>query len=235
MVCVPLFAVHIADGILPLPWCIVGLALLMLSVGWAMHKLDERTVPRIGVATGLFFVASQVHLQFGPVSVHLLLNGVVGALLGRRAPLAIAVGLAMQAYLFGHGGYWALGMNFVVLCLPALGCGALIRLGLHRGYRPLLVGTLGGACGAFSTIVLHAVVLRFGAGSDFTTIAWVSVFSHLPVIVVESLMVGWLLRVVVHAKPEWLNMPGHALHTETESVTSHEKPVQTIAAVSPAE
>ena len=67
-----------------------------------------------------FFVATLIHVKVGPTSVHLLLNGLVGVILGRRAPLAIAVGLFLQAALLGHGGFLPLGVNTCVMSLPAL-------------------------------------------------------------------------------------------------------------------
>jgi ABC-type Co2+ transport system permease subunit len=50
----------------------------------------------------------------------LLLNGLVGVVLGRRAALAIPVGLFLQAALIGHGGFSTLGVNSCVMVLPAL-------------------------------------------------------------------------------------------------------------------
>src|SRR5262249_45378978 len=51
--------------------------------------------------------------------------------LGWRAALAIPVGLFLQAALFGHGAFSTLGVNAVVMGLPALAAGGLFRL-LHR-------------------------------------------------------------------------------------------------------
>src|SRR5207302_7243319 len=63
---------------------------------------------------------SLIHIRVGPTSIHLLLTGLVGVLLGPRAPLAIFVGLLLQAFLIGHGGYYTLGVNTCVMTLPAL-------------------------------------------------------------------------------------------------------------------
>ena len=70
--------------------------------------------------TASFFVASQIRVPAGPTSVHLLLGGLVGIILGRRAVLAVAVGLFLQALLFGHGAFSALGVNICVMSIPAL-------------------------------------------------------------------------------------------------------------------
>ena len=65
----------------------------------ARHFRDE-DVPQTALLAAAFFIASQIHVRVGPSSAHLLLNGLVGVILGRRAVLAILVGLALQAILF---------------------------------------------------------------------------------------------------------------------------------------
>jgi cobalt/nickel transport system permease protein len=56
-----------------------------------------------------FFVASLIHVPFGPTSVHLLIPGLVGAMLGPSAFLSIGLGLLLQSLLFQFGGITALG------------------------------------------------------------------------------------------------------------------------------
>jgi cobalt/nickel transport system permease protein len=122
------WAVHISDGVLSTPWVVggfAGTAVLMLT---ACRRVRDEEVPRIALLTAAFFVASLIHLRAGPTSVHLLLNGLVGVVLGRRAGLAIPVGLLLQAVLLGHGGVSALGVNACVMTLPALAAGGLFRV-----------------------------------------------------------------------------------------------------------
>jgi cobalt/nickel transport system permease protein len=139
------WAVHIMDGVLTDPWHAGGYVLagvLFLLAAWRVHD-DE--VARIGVLTAAFFVISLARVPLGPTSVHLLGNGLVGVLLGRRAALSIGVGLFLQCALLGHGGYGTLGVNTCVLTLPALLAGQLFA-GLrrlpwvrHPGFRAGLV------------------------------------------------------------------------------------------------
>jgi cobalt/nickel transport system permease protein len=130
------FAVHLSDGVLVGPWLAGGWVAAAWLVAAAAWRIGENEIPRIGVLTAAFFVGSQIHLPLGGVSAHLLLNGLVGVILGRRAALALAVGLLLQAILFGHGGLTVLGVNIAVYSLPAvaagLGCGPLRRSGLMR-------------------------------------------------------------------------------------------------------
>ena len=88
-----LMAMHISDGVLSLPWLaggFVGAGVLGLLGCWRVRD-DE--VPRVALLTAVFFLTSSLHITLGPVSVHLLLNGLVGVLLGWRAALAIPVAL----------------------------------------------------------------------------------------------------------------------------------------------
>src|SRR5438132_12896554 len=122
-----LFAVHISDGVLTLPWLAGGFVLAALLLWLASRRLHDEEIPRIAILTAAFFVSSMIHIRVGPTSIHLLLTGLVGVLLGRRAPLAIFVGLMLQAFLIGHGGYYALGVNTCVMTVPALLCWLLFQ------------------------------------------------------------------------------------------------------------
>jgi cobalt/nickel transport system permease protein len=127
-----LWAVHISDGFLLWPWLLggfVGAGLLVVFGAWGLR---DHEIPRVAVMTAAFFVASLIHVPvpMGPRT-HLLLNGLLGVILGRRALIAIPVGLFLQAALFGHGGWTALGVNSCVMALPAL-LAWMLFLGLRR-------------------------------------------------------------------------------------------------------
>src|SRR5262245_51475814 len=141
------FAVHISDGVLSLSVVVLGFAGAALLAAFAAWRVREEEIPRIALLTAAFFVASSIHVKLGPAtSVHLLLNGLVGVVLGRRAPLAILVGVALQALLIPHGGLTTIGVNATVEMLPALAAAALfpaLRAWLRGGTpwrRPCLVG-----------------------------------------------------------------------------------------------
>ncbi len=115
-----LWAVHISDGVLTWPWLVGGVVVAaILALGGAWRIRDEE-IPQVAVLTAAFFVASLIHVKLPTTSVHLLLNGLIGVILGRRAALAIPVGLFLQAALIGHGGFTTLGINSCDMVLPAL-------------------------------------------------------------------------------------------------------------------
>jgi cobalt/nickel transport system permease protein len=117
--------VHISDGLLSLPvlaagWAITGV-LLAASIWWSKRTGNiTEEIPRLSVMTSSFFVASLFHIAVGPTSVHLILSGLVGIILGILAYPAIFIGLILQAFLFGHGGVTVLGVNTVIMGVPAL-------------------------------------------------------------------------------------------------------------------
>ena len=199
-------AVHISSGIIEPEWQAVGFVAMAAAVALALWKLDERDIPRIGVLTAAFFVASSFHLPVLVISVHLLLNGLVGIILRRRASIAIAVGLAMQCLLFGHGGPDALGVNFCVLAIPAWLAGWLFCI-VRRWLRPGF--GLGLALGVFCaglTVLLHVSVLFFFGRGDWAALAATSLVAHIPVIAVEGVGVGFAMKVLAKGKPEWLGV-----------------------------
>src|SRR5580704_930047 len=114
----PLFAVHISDGILQSTWLVGGFLVAGLFAVVGSWRIRDEEIPRIALLTAAFFVASSIHIRVGPTSCHLLFNGLVGVLLGRRAALAIPIGLAMQYFLRTHGGFYTLGINTCILLLP---------------------------------------------------------------------------------------------------------------------
>lgn len=149
---VPLWAVHIGD-VLSLPWVVAGFVVAGLLAAVASWRVSEEEVPRIALLTAAFFVASSIHVKCGPTSVHLLLAGLVGVLLGWRAPLAILCGTTLQALLVAHGGLSTIGVNTCVQAIPALVAGGLFSLlraaeGRATWLQFILVATSGLAWGA---------------------------------------------------------------------------------------
>jgi cobalt/nickel transport system permease protein len=207
-----LWAVHISDGVLSFPWLAGGFVLAALLMLFGSFRVRDEEVPRIALLSAAFFVASLIHVRVGPTSVHLLLNGLVGVVLGRRAALAIPLGLFLQAALIGHGGYTTLGVNSCVMTLPALFAGGLyavlVRLpGVRRRwFRTVLV-----AVAAFVSlvgIVFCAVLLatnRLGSWAFVELDTAEGVAFHpltLGIAAVLALAAAWLERELDHA-PEF--------------------------------
>ncbi len=201
-----LLAVHLGDGVLSDAWITGGFALAAVMVGMAMWHLREEEIPRIGVLSAAFFVASSIHIKLAilPTSVHLILNGLVGVVLGRRAPLAIAVGITLQYFLLQHGGLTTIGINTCIVGIPALVAGFaypfLKRLGIPAFARGVILGG-GAVAGAAS---LNFLALLLGGKDDWQTLAKLVLIAHIPLVIIEGLMLGVLVRYLEKVKPELL-------------------------------
>src|SRR5262245_59933944 len=220
-----LFAVHLSDGALAWPWLAAGFAGAAVLLLGALWRIREEEVPRIGVLTAAFFVGSSIHIKLAvlPTSVHLILNGLVGVILGRRAPLAVAVGLLLHFLLLHHGGLTTLGLNACVVAIPAVLAGwcypVLRRLGLPPFGRGLMLGA-----GAVAlTVVLNFLVLLFGGKEDWSTLAKLVLLAHVPVVVVEGLMLGVVVRYLEKVKPEMLGPVTPGISPRTESPTDPDR------------
>jgi cobalt/nickel transport system permease protein len=111
---------HISEGVLR-PEILVSGAILSLAISsYALKKLKNEEIPLVAVFSALFFLASFIHVPAGPVSIHLILNGIIGAILGIRAFIAILIALLLQGVLFGYGGISTLGINTFNLALPSM-------------------------------------------------------------------------------------------------------------------
>ena len=88
---------HIADGVLPTSVSLAAYALTLAGVTLSLKHLSNADLPKIAVVTSSFFVASLIHLPLGPTSVHLVLPGMVGALLGPVSFLSVTIGLFLQS------------------------------------------------------------------------------------------------------------------------------------------
>ena len=195
---------HIADGVLPTAVAVGSYALVLAGLGLSLRRVDSRELPKIAVVTSSFFVASLIHLPLGPTSVHLLLPGIVGALLGPAAFLSLTLGLFLQSLLFQFGGLTALGANSLMMGVPALLCGLSFRR--WRGTTKIsnaVVGGLLSALGVLLAAVLLALLLASG-GESFLGVAKMAVVAHVPVMVVEGLVGGFVIAFLFRVKPELL-------------------------------
>ena len=201
-----LLAVHLSDGALATAWWASGFGGLAVLLAVAMWKVREDEIPRIGVLTAAFFVASSIHLPLVvlPTSVHLILNGLVGVVLGRRAPLAIAVGLLLQYLLLQHGGLTTLGINACIVSVPALAAGALYPLLRRVGMSAFARGVVLGGGAVAGAVTLNFLALLFGGKEDWQVLAKLVLLAHVPVVVIEGLMLGVLVSYLEKVKPDML-------------------------------
>lgn len=191
-----LFAVHLADGAVGPVWAAGGWAVAAALVALFARHIPDEQVARVGLVTAALFVASLLHLPVGrAVSVHLLLNGLAGVLLGRLVVPAVVVSLALQLLLNGHGGLSTFGLNVAVYCLPAL-------VAARFASRSAAAGAAVGGLTAAGSVLLNAGVLWLGGGSGIDRLAGVVLLAHLPVVAVEAVATGFAVAAVGAAQRE---------------------------------
>lgn len=208
---------HIPDGMLPAEVCIAGYAgtafLTWLSVKKAKSSSEDsaRVVSRASVMAAAFFVVSWIHIPIPPVSVHPILAGLMGILLGWISFPAILVGLFFQAAMFGHGGFTTLGVNALTMGGAALLAGAVFRLlkGNERGVRSLVPGFFAGFAGvAFATIFTGAILILtipeyIDSGIEASSILAMAL-AHLPLALAEGVFTALVARFLLKVKPDML-------------------------------
>ncbi|VFQ45820.1 cobalt transporter CbiM [Desulfoluna butyratoxydans] len=195
---------HISEGVLSAPVLLAGAAVAAGGVAYGLKRMDGEGTVSAALVTSAFFVASLIHLNIGPASVHLVLNGLVGLVLGWSAFPAIFTGLLLQALLFQYGGLTTLGVNTVVMAAPAVAVYLILGPLVSRSGRVGLAASFG--CGflavLFSSLLLAASLVF--TGENFTVIAWASVVGNAPVMVVEGLFTAFVVSFLLRVYPELL-------------------------------
>lgn len=197
--------VHISDGILSPEVLAAGWGVTIVLLALSMRKMKAEEIPRLSLITAAFFVASLIHVPAGPTSVHLILNGLVGVTLGVLAYPSIFIGLVLQALLFGHGGVTVIGVNSMNMGLPALAAYSLFRFGGKTG-TPRRLGLFGGLAGglAVTLAVILTSLMLLTTGEEFMGVAIALIIAHIPIILIESIVVGSIVAFLATVKPEML-------------------------------
>ncbi|MFN6051235.1 MAG: energy-coupling factor ABC transporter permease, partial [Planctomycetia bacterium] len=121
MITSPILALHMPDGLIEGHWLALGWVCAGLLAWFGTRRLADSDIPKIALLCAVFFITSIIPIQIpGGPRAHLLLNGLIGIILGRQCVLAFAPALFLQAVLFSHGGFLTLGLNLCVMSLPAL-------------------------------------------------------------------------------------------------------------------
>lgn len=195
---------HIADGVLSAPTIAATVAGTAGLLAWSLKDVAEEEIPKISLTTGTFFAVSLISIPVGPSTIHPLMAGLMGVMLGRRAPLAFFIALLLQALLFQHGGLTSLGANTLMLAIPAIVAGQLYR---RLSLAPLLKGMVTGGLATVLTILLLVLVLAVSqplfVRGTFSVVRLL-VIGHVPLVVMEAVLTGFALQLMTKARPDWL-------------------------------
>lgn len=154
-----------------------------------------------------------MHLPIGPTSVHPLLGGLMGLVLGWAAVPAILVALLLQAVFFGFGGLTVLGVNVFNMALPALLIAATLRPTLRRAARPRAAFAIGAVAGGSAVVLTAAFVCAALAlsGREFVPALGIILVSYGPLALMEGAVTGATVLLLRQTKPELLGIeePSH--------------------------
>ena len=226
---------HLADGLVPAPLCLGGYGLTGFFTWYSLHRIhqdDRRSpngtripvatqVPKASLLTAAFFVASLINIPIPPASVHLVLNGLLGVVLGYFAFPAILIGLILQAIVFGHGGFTTLGVNAAMMGIPAiLSHGIFQQRHLTQTLLPCpwstgLWGGLAGAVGlGLATLVFVGstlISIPTAMGGEISLqehhAILILALAHIPLMIIEGIFTGFLVVFLERVKPELLIYP----------------------------
>jgi len=194
---------HISEGVLSAPVLATGAALAAAGISVGLKKMDYQKIPQVAVLSSAFFVASLIHVPIGPSSVHLIINGINGLLLGWLCFPSILVALTLQAILFQFGGITVLGVNTVNMALPGVICYYLFGRLVNRETRLVsLVAAF--SCGFFAVLfsgILVALSLLFTEKSFMSAVTLI-LLAHLPVMIIEGIITLFCVAFLKRVKPE---------------------------------
>lgn len=213
---------HVPDGFLPTAMIAGGYLATGAITAYSLRKINAQDDPRAGVPkaallTAAFFIASTIRIQIpgSPASIHLLLSGLMGVVLGYYAFPAILVGLILQFLVFGHGGITSLGVNALIMGLPAIAAhGAFQLLRATHIKHPAWVngvGFLAGLLGVslavvmFYGIMINTIPADIDIIKEREAIAFLSLW-HAPVALAEGIITAFLIHYLRRVRPDMVNL-----------------------------
>lgn len=212
---------HIPDGFVPPGICLAGYGITGGITWYCLRQIKrdrhmQANIPKASLLTAAFFVASLIHIPVPPSSIHLVLNGTVGVILGYYAFLAILIGLFFQAVMFQHGGLSTLGLNAIIMGLPAILAYYLFclrdRLG---GNKRLLTAVLSFGAGAgavllsasmFAILLITTISPDIDADTERKAIL-LSLTGYGIQAAIEGVFTLMLISFLERVKPELLGTP----------------------------
>ena len=197
---------HIPDGVLSPEVLAIGAAVAAGGVAVGLATMDHDRIPRVAVLASAFFVASLPAVPIGPASVHVLLVGLMGVVLGWSAFPAIAIALFLQALLFGHGGLTSLGVNTANMAVPAVVCYYLFGGPIRRSRTARRASVLGFCAGglAIAIGIVMLVTALVASGKEFATFAALLSVAYLALAGVEAAITGSVVAFLYRVNPQVL-------------------------------
>lgn len=195
---------HISEGILNAPVLIGCGAAAAACTIVGLKKLDPDRIMNVSLLTSTFFIASLIHVPLGPGSIHLVLNGLLGIILGWVSFPAIVSALLLQALFFQYGGFTVLGVNTIIMALPAVIAFYLVRPWLRDCGKKKSIAAFGGGFLAifFSSLLMALALITSDRG--FMETAAIILAAQFPLMIVEGFITMFAVLFLTKVQPDFL-------------------------------
>ncbi len=200
---------HISEGILSAPVLVGGAIAAAAGLSIGLRRVRQENLCEIALLSSAFFIASLVHVPVMGANAHLILNGLLGLVLGWAAFPAVFVALLLQATMFQFGGITTLGLNTFILAAPAVVVSVLFSA-LSRSNNIRTASLAGAAAGAMAIMLsaaLASLALYWGGeGETFLQLSKVLFAVHVPIMVTEGLICGFAVSFLRQVYPRLLKV-----------------------------
>lgn len=196
---------HISEGILSVPILISGGLITALGTYIGLKKINPEQIMPVALLSSVFFVAGIVHVPVGPGSVHLLLTGLLGIMLGWAAFPAICMALFLQMLFFQFGGFTVLGVNTLTMAIPAVCCYYLTRPWMDNPKTRPVAAFCAGFLAILLASLLTSCALAF-TNTGFTAAAQLIIVANIPVMIIEGCITMFTVGFIVKVQPEILKL-----------------------------
>jgi cobalt/nickel transport system permease protein len=214
------YAMHISEGILPAPWCVLWFAVSAPFVWLGLRQIKHRSQARpeykpfIALISAAVFLIScmPIPVPFAGTCSHPCGTGLAAILIGPGPAVVVAsVALTFQALFLAHGGLTTLGANIFSMGVAGSFVGyGVFWLARRWGANILVAAFLAGLLSDWATYAGTAVILAgalHGAGS-FMALAKVIVLAFVPTQVplgiLEGILSAGAYRFVKTRRPQLL-------------------------------
>jgi len=220
LVAAPAYAMHISEGILPLPWAVGWFALAVPFVALGIRQLnslareDLSIKPLVGLMAAVVFIIScmPVPVPTAGTCSHPCGTGMAAILLGPWiSSLIAAVALLLQALFLSHGGLSTWGANILSMGVIGSLAGYLTFKGLRAMGAPLaLAAFFAGLQADWATYLATSVELASGIrGSEpflplLEKILIAFVPTQLPLGILEGAMTAGMVVLLYRKRPDIL-------------------------------
>ena len=216
----PAHAMHIAEGILPLPWAVGWFAVAAPFVALGVRRLnalgreDLSIKPLIGLMAAVVFIISCMPIPVPTAGTcsHPCGTGIAAILVGPLLSILIsAVALLIQALFLAHGGLSTLGADIVSMGVVGSFAGWFVFRGM-RGMGANL-GAAGFAAGLltdWATYLTTSVELASGIRGDapflplFGKVLVAFIPTQLPLGILEGAMTAGMVVLLYRKRPDLL-------------------------------